>query len=735
MKTDINPVDLEQNCLHAHSRSFMVCILTLAIVTVAWAVEQAPLSSEFLQYQKQLDAKTVTTRAVDGHGLGYIPAPVKLPQPAVSFTAPRAKLQALPSSYDLRDYGKMSSVKDQGSEGNCWAFATYGSLESCLLTAESWDFSENNLANLHGFNNAYGAGGNAYMSLAYLTRWSGPVNEADDPYSNGANNSPAGLTVRKHVQSALFIADRASSTDNDTIKQALMTYGGFYSTICWDDSSSKYYNKSDTYYYFGSANPNHAITIIGWDDAFSRTRFATTPPGNGAFLVKNSWGASWGDNGCFWISYYDVCIGKNNCLFLNGESTSNYGSVYEYDTLGLCSSYGYGTTTGWGANIFSGSSGTINAVGFYAMAAGASYEMRVYTGVTAGSPTSGTLSATQSGTVTHAGYYTVALSSPVSYSTRFSVVVKFTTPGNNWPIPVEEYISGYSVAVTASAGESYMSSDGVSWNEAKNPSNDKYMNICIKAYGVGGAGPTPPPPPPPVTAGSPLLADYDGDGGADPAIYRTDGIFRFLLSSAGYRYYTLSSVYGGQCIAQSADFDGDRVADPAVVDPSTGYWRFYSSRHGYARYYINQAWYSSSATPVCGDFDGDRYADPMAYAASSGEWFILSSRYNYGIYYHVSWGGSGYTPVCGDFDGDTYADLMLYNESSGYWHILRSRYNFTQVALWFGASGYSPITGDVDADRYTDLAIYNQTSGAWYILLSSSGYWYYVGMTWDGSAR
>ncbi|MBU4201425.1 MAG: hypothetical protein KKG09_10500 [Verrucomicrobia bacterium] len=726
---------------------FVVFTMVLVNATLLWALERSPLNPEFLQYQEQLRTKTLTTRTADGHGLGYIPAPFKLPQPAASLPVPQGKTQAppeasprrvkaLPSSYDLRTYGKMSSVQDQGAEGNCWTFATFGSLESCLLTAESWDFSENNLANLHGYTNrAYGAGGNAYMSLAYLTRWSGPVNEADDPYSNGADGSPAGLTVRKHVQSAQFIPDRAASTDNDAIKQVIMTYGAIYSTFCWVDSTSYYNDTACAYYYNGAANANHAIAIIGWDDTYSRANFNSTPAGDGAFLIKNSWGPSWGNAGCFWISYYDAKIGKDNCLFLNAESTSNYGSVYEYDTLGFTGGYGYGGTTAWGANIFSSASGTIDAVGFYATSAGASYEIRVYTGVTAGSPTSGTLSATQSGTVTYAGYYTVALNSPVSYSTRFSVVVKFTTPGNNQPIPAEDWRGAGS---TASAGESYISADGSSWDEAKNPWTDDDFNVCIKAFGTGGGGPTPPPPPPPVTAGSPMLADYDGDGGADPTIYRTDGTFRLLLSSLGYGYYSFSSVYGGQCIPQSGDFDGDRYADPAVVDPSTGFWRFYNSSKSYARYYIPQAWYSASATPVCGDYDGDRYTDPMAYVEASGEWYILASSYNYTAYYMQNWGATGYTPVCGDFDGDRYADPMVYNEASGYWYILASSYNYQQYyKVWFGATGYTPVTGDFDGDQHSDLVVYNTAAGIWYILLSSTGYNInqYVSGSWDGSAR
>jgi len=678
-------------------------------------MERAPFNPDFQQYQAQLRAKAFIPRTANGHGLGYIPAPFKPPRNAEFLAAQPAKLQALPSSYDLRNYSKVSPVQNQGGYGNCWAFATFGSMESCLLTGESWDFSENNMANKHGFNYAYGAGGNHYMALAYLGRWDGPVLESDDPYSNGAH-SPAGLTIQKHIQSAQFITARAFFTDNDAIKQAIMDQGGLYSAFYWDDAYHNYANRA--YYYSGSSEANHAITLVGWNDAFSRTAFKSTPPGDGAFLVKNSWGTAWGDAGYFWISYYDARIGSENCLFLNAESTTNYASIHQYDSLGFCTAFGYGSTTAWGANIFTNMSGSIAAVGFYAPADGASYEVRVYTGVTAGSPTSGTLGATKAGTLAYSGYYTVALDTPAQYATRFSVVVKLTTPAYNYPIASEYPLAGYSSAATASAGESYLSEDGNSWEEAKY--DNVYFNVCIKAFDA----------PAPTPGTNSVINDYDGDNKTDYSVYGgMDGKWYIWSSS-----YSQPLFYGAKWgdyrfLPVSGDFDGDDQADIAVYSEDTGDWYIYFTRTGL---YTSFRFGGPGLKPVCGDYDGDGRTDYALYERPTGHWYIRSAFDNHYLFNGFKWGDNGCLPVAGDFNGGGKADIAVYSENAGDWYIYFSE-DGTLSAFPFGGPGFKPACGDYDGDNRTDYALYERPTGRWYIRSAFDSHYLFNGFKWGNN--
>jgi C1A family cysteine protease len=478
-----------------------VLIIGACLVQAAWAADEKAASGKGHQQLNKADvnpdftdfmaAKTVGSLAVttaEGKRLGFVPAPVNLEHlqgrslPKEAFTrgvTGRAMAGAsLPSSYDLRSTTpkRVTDVRDQGSCGDCWAFATYGSLESYLLAPlpplapYTWNLAEADLNLNSGFSVGSCNGGNQFMSTAYLSRYSGPLSETVPP---------AGVVT--HVQDVTFIPKRSGSLDNTNIKTAIMNTGGVYSAFYWNSAN---YNPSKFAYYYKASlrksGSNHAITLVGWDDAFSRNNFRTRPPGNGAFLAKNSWGKGWGNGGYFWISYYDTNIGSDNAAF-TGESLGNYGTEYQYDPLGWIGSYGYGVNKGWFANVFMPSEGgSLAAVSFYTAMTNSPYEIRVYTNPTNG-PTSGQLAYDGFGTVASPGYHTIQIPSVPLTSQKFSVVVNLTTPGYNWPIPAEWRIQGYSATAGASPGQSYISYDGNAWTDIT--AYDSTANVCLKAFG------------------------------------------------------------------------------------------------------------------------------------------------------------------------------------------------------------------------------------------------------------
>ncbi len=467
---------------------------TISLCGIIWGQgikpgKKAPLNPEFLQYTKQKSAQKMQGNQAIGASFGLIPGPQIISMVKPNF---RPLDQALPSVYDLRSLGnKLTPVRNQATCGSCWAFAAFGSLESSMMPNSPADFSEQNLIDNSGFYWGPCEGGNIFMASAYLTRWSGPFYELDDPYIYTQKFDGATLSPRNHVQNIQFYPPRSMTTDNAILKNAILTSGAIYTEMNWVDSG--YSATYSSFYNAGAMDPygNHAVCIVGWDDNFPISKFNTPPPINGAFIVRNSWGTGWGDYGYFYVSYCDTKFARNGgySASIQGESIHNYKRIYQYDPLGWIGDWGwdYPYSSAWGANIFNASeSGNLAAVGFIASSANFSYQVYIYKGVIAGKPRSGTLVCSTSGTRTLPGYYTIKLPKliPLKMGQKFSVVVKFTTPGYYFPVPTEDYEYEYSDGAVSFPGESFISLNGKSGTYWQDISADSYYqsNCCIKAY-------------------------------------------------------------------------------------------------------------------------------------------------------------------------------------------------------------------------------------------------------------
>ena len=514
-------------------------------------IETAPINPSFLESWCHCPTEPDTFTDDNGSvlGTGYKPSPVDLSGLARSNRRLLLKAPAsyLPAAYDLRKEGKITAAKDQGQSGCCWAFASLSSIESYLLGTEGvkYDFSENNMKNLlsenysEGFDLAPDEGGNAYMATAYLARWSGPVNESDDPYNDSSVYSPTGLPVRKHVQEVLFLPVRTGSLDNEYIKEALLQYGAVYTTMYWDKN---YYQESNYAYRFTeNQNPNHALTIVGWDDSFDRNKFQQIPPGDGAFIVKNSWGQAWSEGGFFYVSYYDSRLGYNENAVFTAERKDNYDYIYQYDPLGWTVKKEYpGSLIVWGGNVFSSKGNeTLRAVGFYTTDINTVYDIYVYENPAAGPVNSGRVfNVHESGIYSLPGYHTHVLNSPVKLrqGEKFSVVIKLNNPSAGGTLAVEQPIAPYSSKARANPGESYTSPNGIDWEDI---SRSLDANVCIKAFTTTDALPE---------------ADFTSDV--------TDGTYPLTV-----QFTDLSK----NAFSWEWDLDGDGVTDSTARNPTYTY--------------------------------------------------------------------------------------------------------------------------------------------------------------------
>ena len=497
----------------------------------------APLSPAFLEWQKNIlsrdsdsEQDTETASYIPNNKSlpeysGHIPIPVDLSY--LADTPPLEASSALESlhvfnngasasdsAYDLRDYSLVTGIKNQTPYETCWAFAAIAAMESNFLRqgGSALDLSEMHLAyytfnnatkskafaNINGnFSAAMNHGGNSFFPTAMYSRLEGPVLEAALPYGTSA---PSASTPESYAQTLRLkdvyylsmstnpVTVNQSSAQRKVIKQRILDNGAVVANYYHVDSDYNSSSNGTAYYNTRTGSANHAVLLIGWNDNFSRSNFAKDPGINGAWLVKNSWGTNWENSGgYFWMSYANYLT--EGSAFVVEQANTDL-KAYYYDALGWCSLWGYtNVAANYAANAFQAARDgeKLIEVGFYTPNNNMNYEIYIHTGLGTSMPSSpagGTRAATLTGTIAHAGYHTVALTSPVSLTKNqyFSVIVKYT--GQSM-IPIESKVIGFSDNFTCESG-SFFSSNGTSWTAA----TDK--NATIKAFTTSSGSSTAP---------------------------------------------------------------------------------------------------------------------------------------------------------------------------------------------------------------------------------------------------
>ena len=404
----------------------------------------------------------------------------------------------LPSSYDLRDYGWVTPIRDQQEGGNCWAFAGIAALESCILkaTGKSIDLSEENVKNLIELYSAYGwkedtnEGGHSEMTWGNLISWIGPVLEEDDVYDDYSTLSTLFDSIM-HVQNVYYLPARTSFTDNDAIKKAIMDYGAISVLMYADFNSPLNYDEKTSSYFFATSSSgyaNHAVTVVGWDDNYNKNNFpmGSMADTNGAWIVKNSWGTEWGDDGYFYVSYYDPVVfkkGEKNVAYtfiLN--DTVRYNRNYQYDIGGM-TDFLYPTgnnQTLYYKNTFTAIGNDILTAVSTIFEEAMDYEASIYI--------NDVLKHTQKGH-SFAGYNTIPLITEYQLTAgdKFTVQFKISRVGGA-AIPICEVVTA--TRLTYSEGISFFSTNGQTWNDLYTFTLDRpdiehrYASqvACIKAF-------------------------------------------------------------------------------------------------------------------------------------------------------------------------------------------------------------------------------------------------------------
>ncbi len=456
-------------------------VLMFLLPILIYGQEFAPVSEAFQKYAEKVKSGELRKTVVSDHSVGYIPPPVEFKS---SLPKNLKKVTELPSSYDPTKLNTvLTSVKNQGGCGDCWAFGTIGSVEATWkkLGYGTYDLSENNLNNKHGFMGEPCAGGNAGMSTAYFTRGSGPVLESQDPNGGEVKPSPEGfIPPAALIDRAYNLPDVNSVSDAAAlctfIKQFIYENGPVSTCIFQSD---EYYKANMCTYYCKVKEINHLVLIVGWNDNIQ------TDGGTGAWIVKNSWGMQWGARGYYFVSYNDKSILQGVNYWPSRMEYTGGEKLYMYDDLGMISSMGFGFNTAYGVTKFTADEHRyITKVATYVASGNSTVSLGIYKGMTDAIKSTNPLAVVSAQSCPYSGYYTFDLPEPVKLEVGqdFYVQAKYTTPESYYPLPVESFMDTYSDP-EFSYKKSWISGNGKSWAQVGLGENTQ-VDLCIRALGV-----------------------------------------------------------------------------------------------------------------------------------------------------------------------------------------------------------------------------------------------------------
>lgn len=207
----------------------------------------------------------------------------------------------LPTSF----IGTYTPVKNQASCGSCWAFSTIAGLEAAIKfrTGVTYDLSEQHLVSCNPWDWGCGGGFFAFdMILPSKGYYPGAMPEACFPYT--ALDSACAYCASPTwypVASWAYCGTSNTVASVDAIKNAIYTYGSVSAAVYVDRYFQAYTGGTFTTCRKKVSSCNHAIILCGWDDA------------KGAWLLKNSWGTGWGENGFMWMKYGCNLVGYGAC--------------------------------------------------------------------------------------------------------------------------------------------------------------------------------------------------------------------------------------------------------------------------------------------------------------------------------------------------------------------------------------------------------------------------------------
>ncbi|MBP7585441.1 MAG: hypothetical protein KBA61_15475, partial [Spirochaetes bacterium] len=209
-------------------------------------------------------------------------------------------------AFNWRDKKRVTPIRHQYTCGSCWAFTTIGVLESSykIQTNKDYDFSEQQIVDCATGNDGRRAGscnGGWYGSAFESLQRNGAILDSMSPYKNKDGFCSGTSPSNYKIATWAYVVPNAGTPSIKDMKRAIAKYGPV-ATACkvtpaFQGYTGGVFDEHTSMY--GANDVNHAVVVEGWDDS----------KGRGAWLLRNSWGTGWGDNGYMWIEYQCNGIG------------------------------------------------------------------------------------------------------------------------------------------------------------------------------------------------------------------------------------------------------------------------------------------------------------------------------------------------------------------------------------------------------------------------------------------
>lgn len=468
-----------------------------------------------------LDPALEVEEGPDGEmSYGYIPIDRENNVPVVEYVDGMDPVCGAPEYYGCDSSGKIQipsyvpELRNQNPYGTCWAHASIALAEIYMKKHGieiSPNYSELHLAYFQYHSEAdplggtigdsnvinssssfMSVGGNVSFAENILASWQGAASEAKVPYSSAKTALSSGLSPSLAYEDDAHLTDyyEVNIKENPEIVKALIQENGAVA-ISYCDSGAYYSSKYNSYYCDTAYTTNHAVSVVGWNDNYPASNFATTAEDNGAWLIRNSWTTGYSEShyGYFWMSYYDKSLAEAAYAF-TFDNEDNFDNIYEYDGASGTMDY-YASSSLKAANVFetsaNGDGENLEAVSFYSGYTNVDYTVSIYLNPDDDSdPESGILisDATTSGEAVYAGYHTVRLNKPVelSYGDTYSVVISLSSKTGEGVSIGYEYGMTLNNWMTIKASSDVCQSYIKIYNSWRDFGASKRGNLKIKAF-------------------------------------------------------------------------------------------------------------------------------------------------------------------------------------------------------------------------------------------------------------